>query len=223
MVRVFLLMTALATVTMMTMVACQRPETPPSPERPPDIATQAEHDQIRAALANLSALAAASGVGDFSSFPVLVVDSFAGEGAAAAAYCQRGADGRGAFVGVLRSTLRRAEARRWEWGDDSFLEMILLHELGHCVFGRGHDDTLLEKEGWHLSFRYGGARGDRFFNFRIQASVMHSSPLLTDPFPESLKRYYVAELAGLRRWASLDDVAREEGVLVTLQRGRGFD
>ncbi len=75
-----------------------------------------------------------------------------------------------------------------------FLYKALLHEIGHCFFGRDHDDGHLE-----ISL-------DLFTENSMDLSVMISGGLARTP--KVLWPYYVKEIAGLDRINTQDDLMR---------------
>lgn len=102
---------------------------------------------------------------------------------------------------MLKSDLYEAEKpKKDEIALDTF--RTLLHEVGHCYFGREHESNVLESKNFQLTIR----QKKETYNFSfLPASIMDNSAGTI--IPNSLKRYYVAEIIGYYRAKSLQEVA----------------
>lgn len=111
---------------------------------------------------------------------------------------------------MLKLDLYKAEKyKRNEVALDTF--KTLLHEVGHCYFGRKHESEVLEIEKYQLTIR---EKNETYNLPFLPASVMDNSAGTVIPY--SLKRYYVAEIVGFYRAKSLQEVAQFVNATVTL-------
>jgi hypothetical protein len=174
---------------------------------PADEATPEERERINATLDEIEALAGQlARPQSFRSLPVIVTtESMAESHRAGACYFE---NGRGKFILVNRVVLRQEERLRTV-GLESTLFRVLLHEIGHCYFGREHLEEKISQKGRRL--RFAPDRQERrpvFEEFNV--SSMESKTLL---IPLALKKYYVAEILGLFRARSLEDLAAYTGAV----------
>lgn len=172
---------------------------------PADESTPEERERINATLDEIEALAGQlARPQSFRSLPVIVTtESMADSHRAGACYFE---NGRGKFILVNRVVLRQEERLR-TIGLESTLFRVLLHEIGHCYLGREHLEEKISQKGRRL--RFAPDRHDRrpvFEEFNV--SSMESKTLL---MPLALKKYYVAEILGLYRARSLDELAAYAG------------
>lgn len=168
---------------------------------PADQARPEERQQIETALGEIETIAAELGrPRGFHSLPVVLAadDDQTVTNRVAACVSENGI---GQFIVIKRIALTR-EATAAELGMDSVLFRILLHEIGHCYFQRGHDDAYVEAEGKELLIDQPTRAGRRFPYRSLDASAMATNSL---SLPIALKKYYVAELLGLARANSPED------------------
>ncbi|MBK9322345.1 MAG: hypothetical protein IPM97_05225 [Bdellovibrionaceae bacterium] len=78
----------------------------------------------------------------------------------------------------------------------------LLHEIGHCYFGREHESQILQRDGKQITIHQTNESYNLPF---VTTSVMDNTA--GSMIPYSLKKYYVAEIIGYFRASSLDEVA----------------
>lgn len=92
---------------------------------------------------------------------------------------------------------------------------ILLHEIGHCYFGRSHDSALIRTQGYDIAMAT--SAGEQVREERIDsldASVMAPQKIF---MPVALERYYVAEVMGLVPQRSLEAVAKYSAARASLK------
>lgn len=96
--------------------------------------------------------------------------------------------------------------------DESNLFNILLHEIGHCYFGRAHDQTTFFKDGFWVSVTtrdYVRRRATSQLENEICVSMMctssQSTGLTKPPTPYQLREYYVGEILQKIRARKLSD------------------
>lgn len=110
------------------------------------------------------------------------------------------------YILIARSVLDKHLSEDTSNEVDERLFMVLLHEIGHCYFGREHDDALVASvPGSSLTTETVRGRTIHMFQrTEVPASVMHS----TGAEGHGLKEYYVAELLGLARARNWKDLER---------------
>ncbi len=172
---------------------------------PADEATAEERKQIDSTLLEIETLAGELGrPQSFRSLPIVVsTESMAKTERAGACYLE---NGRGRYILVNRVVLREEE-RLVGIGLQSTLFRVLLHEIGHCYFGRDHLEDKLSERGRRLRFPADRFRRRPEFS-ELNVSSMESRTLL---LPIALKKYYVAEILGLFRARSLAELAQYTG------------
>lgn len=176
---------------------------------PADEATAQERAQIASTVKEIETLAGELARPQaFRSLPVVVTtESMAETKRAGACFME---NGRGKFILVNREVFRE-EARMAAGRFQTTLFRVLLHEIGHCYLGRDHLETRISGQGRKLRFhrREPGKKAfDDLFSSDYNVSSMESQSLV---MPLALKKYYVAELLGLFRAASLNDIAEYTG------------
>lgn len=96
--------------------------------------------------------------------------------------------------------------------NESLLFSVLLHEVGHCYFNRKHEtnqyvDFAGQKVSTPLAYQLPGF-GEYTLSFRDGelpvTAMMNNRP----PIPRILRKYYIAEIAGLDRMRNLEDLKR---------------
>jgi hypothetical protein len=196
------------------LISCQKTNGGSQNLVPASTASNWQQKEISTTLAEIQNFADELGLGkNFKSFPIVIVDSFPGPNEVLA-YCQQDEDGAGVYIGILKSTMYDYIDRS-DNNYNSFLYMLLVHEFGHCFYQRQHDESTIAFPGMHVFFR------TRFFppeyisiGSEIPVSVMTHTPRPeTSHFlPDGVKKYYLAEVAGLTRWQTLMDVEKTPGV-----------
>jgi hypothetical protein len=170
---------------------------------PADEATPAQRAQIDKTLSEIESITADLGrAATFRALPILVTKDR-----------QYITEARGACVranGVPKFLLLRPEVVEFERGmagnsKATSLFSALLHEIGHCYYGREHDNALIQLDRSHIWMKARQESEDYEENWAsLDASVMSAEKLL---MPRALERYYVAELIGLVPDRTLDAVA----------------
>lgn len=131
-------------------------------------------------------------------------------------YCQWDENSNGVFIVLNREVFQKdLENTRLH-----FVFGVLLHEIGHCYFGRKHDTAVIKKEGYKINIETFDADGGTTITIdEFPVSIMYSkSSLVGSPLtgvPTSLERYFVAELLGLQRVSSVEDLEQLPGVYFT--------
>jgi hypothetical protein len=131
-------------------------------------------------------------------------------------YCQWDENGKGVFIVLNREVFQKdLENDRLH-----FVFGVLLHEIGHCYFGRKHDTAVIKKPGYKISIETFDADGGTTITIdEFPVSIMYSkSSLVGSPLtgvPTSLEHYFVAEILGLQRVSSVEDLEQLPGVYFT--------
>lgn len=147
-------------------------------------ATTFEQEEINQTVSEIETLATSMGIDrNFKNFPVIVIleDSLNRK---AQAYCKHERNGAGFYVAIMKSTMDEYRLLYKPHGKNSFLFMLLVHEFGHCFFGRGHHEN--------TALRNGGSK------VPVSAMMTTSHNLLgMQELSQKVKSYYIAEIAGL--------------------------
>jgi hypothetical protein len=131
-------------------------------------------------------------------------------------YCQWDENEKGVFIVLNREVFRKdLEDSRLH-----FVFGVLLHEIGHCYFGRKHDTAVIKRDGYKISIETFDSEGGTTITIdEFPVSIMYSkSSLVGSPLtgvPTSLENYFVAELLGLQRVSSVEDLEELPGVYFT--------
>jgi hypothetical protein len=192
--------------------SCQKNMLSPPPS-PASVASPQDQGKLSRALNEIQQIADDLGLGrDFRNFPIVIVDRSPGSHEVLA-YCQQDENGSGIYIGILKSTMDNYI--NYETNGESFLFMLLVHEFGHCFYQRSHDETTLAFPGMQIYFRV-HMFPPEYINVgsEIPVSAMTSTPRpeASHFLPESVKKYYLSEVAGLTRWYSRQDVEHTPGV-----------
>lgn len=120
-----------------------------------------------------------------------------------AGYCIYRADGSPVGIALNHSIFEnwQIESER-EYG---LLFKVLLHEIGHCFFGRHHEEELFTVPGFFLRIDLYGNSRELWSHFPV--SVMNDTGHLSS-IPKSVWPYYVREVAGLDRVNDVTDIQR---------------
>jgi hypothetical protein len=113
-------------------------------------------------------------------------------------------DGAPQFILVKRTVLLN-EARIAEGGAESTLFRVLLHEIGHCYFHRSHEEAHISQDGEMIELTVGEDGAGSHLDYAVLDATVMVPETLT--LPVALEKYYVAELLGLARAKSLEDLA----------------
>ncbi len=165
---------------------------------PADEASAEERAEIESALREIESVAAElSAPRDFHRLPVIVTtaENFTDHPAACVSE-----NGEGRFI-LLKPSVIEQEKEERKSGRHSALLRVLLHEIGHCYFGREHETAQIQSPGYVIEIE--SAAGPIYYH-SLDVSVMVKESLV---IPTPLERYYVAELLGLTRAESLADIA----------------
>lgn len=174
-----------------------------SPALPPAITTVDEKQQIAQALETIQAELDASGVKkDVSSVPVYVANIADPK---VQGQCFRNRKGKPMAIVLRRSLMQQVST------DENLLPWyytVLLHEIGHCHFGREHENEILQNTGHEMLFTNLSTdhKSSQYRMSYIAPSVMNlngDKMLLKD-----LNSYFVREIAGLERIQSWGDLER---------------
>lgn len=178
---------------------------------PVDQATSSDRLRIQETLGEIEELIASFGVPvDFKSIPIVVTDDME-----AAGVCQRDPSGSRTYIGIHSLIMNIGNP---SFGTTSPLFDVLLHEIGHCYFGRNHDDTQIERDGADIIIVETGPGWRREIPYAsVPASIMISE--VSVALPVSLKRYYVGELLGKYRATDATEL-RDFASLYFLSRPR---
>ena len=208
--RLFLLAFALAAIGS----GCTRFEHDTAYDFPNDIGTKDDHQKVAETATEIQRVSAILGQNkDFHSFPVFVVGKDTPH-AMGSAYCVTDSQGRGVYMGIRRGLLRETEEMNSSGVGKSRLFLILLHEYGHCLFGRAHDTEVFSRADSVINLRTGSESQVYQTIMAIPATVMYPNAYITE-VSDSLKKYYVGELFGLGRMKSLADFEKFPDLMVT--------
>lgn len=172
---------------------------------PPDEATATERETITQTLQKISDLAAALGVSKkFDSIPVIVTTENPLK-TNRVGYCQWDGDGNGVYIAINRSLFLTDPYMKLDW-----VFATLLHEIGHCYFHRQHNTDAVSKPGYKIyvtvSDTFGGTVHDgRIFPVSMMYSDGYGGGTKFNAIP-NFQRYYVAEMLGLDRVQSVDEL-----------------
>jgi hypothetical protein len=163
---------------------CQSPVEKQKKITPSTSATVSEQEDINHTLDEIQTLADQLNLNqDFKNFPVVVLveDSLRRK---AQAYCEYKSSGGGQYIAIMRSTMAEYQLLYKPHGQNSFLFMLLVHEFGHCFYGRSHSDNITQNS--------------------VGENVPLSAMLTTSPnllgmknIPSSKRLYYLSEIAGI--------------------------
>jgi hypothetical protein len=181
---------------------------------PIDVGTQEDHAKIQETSREIEKVAASLGKDkDFHSFPVFVVEKDTPH-AMGTAYCVSDSSGRGVYIGIRRHLLEETAEMNANGFGKSRLFLILLHEYGHCLFGRAHDNELLSQPTTLINLRSDPTNFVYQTIVAIPPTCMYPNAYITE-LPESLKKYYVGELFGMGRMKSMSDVEKLSDIKLT--------
>ncbi len=181
---------------------------------PADISSEQDRQDIEVVKSEIQDLADQVGVvGNFKDFPVIVVEKFS-DHSGALAYCHQGQNPSQSYIGILKKTMDLYLNEQRKNSDTSFLFKLLLHEFGHCLFNRAHDETMLGKPGFHIYMIDSTGFEERLepIGPQISVSAMASINWWMTRLPRELKKYYLREISGQVRWQTSKDLEVQPGL-----------
>ena len=181
---------------------------------PADISSAQDRQYIEEVKSEIQALADQIGVvGNFKDFSVIVVEEFS-EYPGAIGYCHKGQAPSQNYIGILKKTMDKYLNEQRKNNDTSFLFMLLLHEYGHCLFNRSHDETMIGKPGFHIYMidSTGFEEILEPIGPKISVSAMASINWRMTRLPRELKKYYLREISGQVRWQTSKDLEVQPGL-----------
>ncbi len=200
----------------MLSLSCQKPQNANSENVVPEsIASAQEQNEIKSTISEIQELGDRLNLNkDFNSFPIKIVEKYPSDGDALA-FCQQREDGTGVYIGILKSTMDNYFAHLQPQGENSFLYLLLVHEFGHCLYGRGHEEATISVPGLNIFFAGKNPAEYVEIGGEIPVSAMMtqtSSRLGSYVLPEGVKSYYLSEIAGIKRWKNREDLEAVIGV-----------
>lgn len=111
---------------------------------PQTLATESEQAVITQTVEEIQRLADELQLNmNFKDFPIVVVAEDT-RNRNALAYCEYKSSGGGQYIAILKSTLTEYQLLYKAHGQNTFLFMVLVHEFGHCFYGRSHSDQVVQ-------------------------------------------------------------------------------
>ena len=196
-------------------VACSpTPDVASEVERPADISSNQDRKDIEVVKTEIQDLAEQIGVpGDFKNFPVIVVSKYPGQDGPLA-YCHESQNHSSRYIGIVKTTMETYLSEQHAHRDSSFLFKLLVHEYGHCLFDRGHDETMLGRPGYNIFIVVPDQNGETLkpIGAEVAVSAMASINWWMTDLPRELKKYYLREIAGETRWRKAEDLEIQPGL-----------
>lgn len=196
--------------------SCQIPKSTSYPAAPSDEATSEERKKINETLEHISEIANKFGYkNDFNSIPVLVTSENV-KVTGRIGYCQWDENRRGQYIFINRENFE--SDKRSSYLQNVF--QVLLHEIGHCYFGRDHNPNVIKKPGYVAKVEvYDSTGGVDLFEMGFPVSIMYTghSELCSGNCPEGsspigavkdFESYFVSELLGVQQTLSADDLTK---------------
>ncbi|WP_413288804.1 hypothetical protein [Bdellovibrio sp. HCB337] len=182
---------------------------------PEDESTAEEREKIAATLQHISALAAEVGYqNSFTSLPVWVTTEDEYENNRSA-YCSWDDNNHGVYIVINRKVFER------EKQEPRFQEVfaVLLHEIGHCYFSRGHSHERILKPGYIAEVQAVDSVGGTVFNesgFPVSIMYVGSPASCQENCDASFRitkvkefeKYFVSELVGTIKAMSADELEK---------------
>lgn len=163
---------------------------------PENQATAVQNEKIQDTLLELTEIMKELGVDeDLTRIPIVVLDIEPG------GQCFRTKDKNGIYI-VLDKEVVDAEPVAEFYERPLFA--TLLHEIGHCYFGRSHTDEKIQAENKLVRVNYPNASAFLDYYY-LPISAMHGES--TFPIPKNLKKYYVGEVIGAEKAAIPEDLS----------------
>jgi len=177
-------------IAVLMLMGCQPEKTVEWRPTAPDVASVAERRVIAGAVQDMQNFSASHGMNhNFAAIEIRVVREFSNSFAdrEVSGVCYPGSN---SFI----------EIRKPVFADREDAWNIIVHELGHCVLHREHDDEIMDSDGARALIR----RGLHVYEgTALSVSVMSSRGNRMAP-----RAYYLRELFGLERISSLRELAR---------------
>lgn len=180
---------------------------------PSDEATSEEKEKIELALSKIESIATELGYDKkFRKLPIIVQATSLSMGRNSG-YCAWDQNGDGRYIALNRSIFASdPSANRFD-----FLFGVLLHEIGHCYFRRGHESRVFKKEGFRISVEVTDESGGTQISLdEIPVSIMYTKTsqesFLLIKVPLNFQKYFVSEVLGVARINSDSDLANIPGV-----------
>lgn len=176
---------------------------------PKDEATSSEKRHLQQIKSEIVKLFKQEGVHlDLNDVPI-VVSSENLEGNAG--LCVRDGDGAPVYMQLSPLLLSRSRSDLHSSAVEEPGFIILLHEIGHCYFGREHDPAKLRAEDHLMVFTEKTSGGPSTLALtHLPVSIMAED--YDSLLPNSLKIYYVRELLGRDRFTHAKDLLRYSDV-----------
>lgn len=174
---------------------------------PADQATTEERTAIRSTVQEISKKAAKFNYkNDFRAVPIVVTTEDATQ-TKRWGHCEWNEDGSGQYISIHREVFRhdKTDPR------SSQVFAVLLHEIGHCYFGRQHEHRLIEKPGCSLMAGATAVVSAKSFPVSIMYTDESESahPL---SFLRSFQDYFVSELVGRPGLQTFEELKKLRGL-----------
>lgn len=168
-------------------------------QRPRDEASLEERAQINATVARIETLTKELGQPKtFRTLPIILSNEDSYTDHPAGCVSVEGGDPQ--FIVIKRSVFDKENDLAGA-GVETSLFRVLLHEIGHCYFGRAHEEERLYTE--NMLIELGTLEGEQPLVYPVlDVSVMVPESLT---LPVALEKYYVAELLGISRAKKVED------------------
>jgi len=208
----------LAMFFLVTFVSCQDQDRRPLALKvPASLATKDDNQEIQKTISEIQSIADKIRLQrDFSSFPIVIVDKYPGPLDNVAAFCQQAEDGGGVYIGIIKEYFDHYIKEIQPKYGNAFLYILLVHEIGHCFYNRGHEETRVRVPGKNIFFqRETDSNEYDLISGELPVSAMSSEALslLSGHFmPEGVKEYFLAEIAGGKRWQNQEDLESTDGI-----------
>jgi hypothetical protein len=186
-----------------------------SNQLPIDEATTEEKQKIDQALTKIESLASELGYeNNFRRIPVVVIAGGPPIGKKSG-YCSWDENRSGQFI-VLNRTIFATDSSPNRF---DFLFGVLLHEIGHCYFGRTHDSRVFKKEGYRILIEVVDESGGSEISMdEVPVSIMYTKSsqesFVLIKVPQTFQKYFVAELLGLAQINSDEELVSIPGVRI---------
>lgn len=172
------------------LIACREETKSVWTPRAADVTNSNERQFIESVVDELQAYSKGKNLGyDFRAVPIRVVEDFSYpfDDAEVGGACYPGEN---KFIEIKRPVLRNFE-EAWN---------IVVHELGHCVLERTHDDETMRGGGREIAVRRGG---QTYSSIDLTVSIMSSRGNRMAP-----RKYYMEQLFGGPRVTDVDVLRR---------------
>lgn len=200
------------------LLSCQKPaDSQRDKIIPSSIASTEEQTLVQATISEIQNLATSAGISySFINFPVVVVKQSA-DGSQPLAFCHKDRNGKGIYIGILKKTLDGINESSIS---ENYLFLLLVHEFGHCLFDRSHEDVVLSHSTVKIYLVDQVGQNRSPFRNQIPASAMNeSTPGTIGSYylSEAIKKYYISEVAGISRWKTVFDLGGIDGIRLVIE------